>query len=422
MLSEYDFSKPPAIQSDLENDFVEVRPDALPSTTDVIRLHYRQSNSFISLADSYLEIAFHMTDEKATSTLVNHIGSLFRRISMKIGGVTVEQVENLNHVLLVKSMISFSNDYAQSSGSNMFYYHDTGSDAETVVFPLLGAAGSAPEAAAVNPVYNDGYRKRLARTSGGGVVSCRVPLHELLSFATVDKVLYNQEVEIELVKAPTSESLYGSTGAGVVIYDTCNLWVNKRTLDRESELVFLGKISSGLDYDFEFLAHQAYLTGTITGDQTIRITTQSQKLISAFVMLVPGAYTQLVSKTASLNNLNEAEMILNNDRYPIRKYNNLKSEVGKARTYQDLVQMLTGGDKQSGISLTFDEYKRSTIVPFNFNSQKNYTGAPSVVELNVNADTAGLAAGATVRAIVVLMSEKTVRVSYAGDDTVVTVL
>lgn len=431
MLSEYDFSKPPAVQSDLENDFVEVRPDSLPDATDVIRLHYRQSNSFISLADSYLEVAFTINAQADKNTLVNHVGSLFRRISMKINGTTIEQVENLNHVLLVKSMISFSDDYAKSSGSNMFYYHDTGVDfTDAAGGVLLGGADSdlvlvnpanvANDAtlmlARENPAYNSGFVKRLAR-SKAGQVSCRVPLNELLSFCSVDKVLYNQEVEIELVKAPASEALFGSHAAGTVVVNTCNLWVNKRILDRESELTFLAKIAAGLDYDFEFLAHQAYLTGVLAQNTTtVRITTQSQKLISAFVMLVPSAYTQTDSKTRSMDNLTSAEMLLNNERYPIREYTNLDSDVGKSRTYQELIQMLTGGDKQSGISLTFDEYSRSTIIPFNFNSQKNFTGSPSVVELKVNTS------AADTRAIVVLLSEKTVRVSYAGDDTVVTVL
>ena len=133
-------------------------------------------------------------------------------------------------------------------------------------------------------------------------------------------------------------------------------------------------------------------------------------------MLVPDAYTQLVSKTRSLNNLQDAEIILNNVRYPIRKYERLNDPQGKARAYHALTHMLTGGDLQSGLGLTFDEYERSTIIPFNFSAQQNLTGGPSVVELNVtttNVDT---------RAIVVLVSEKTVQMSYSGSSSVVTVM
>ena len=127
-------------------------------------------------------------------------------------------------------------------------------------------------------------------------------------------------------------------------------------------------------------------------------------------------HNNYVCKTLSKNNLENAEIILNNVRFPIRKYEELRTEVGKSRTYHALSHMLTGGDLQSGIGLTFDEYARTTIVPFDFNSQQNLTGGPSVVELNVNVT------DALSRAIVVLISEKTVKMSYAGTAAVVTVM
>jgi len=409
MQSEYDLTPMRPIQSDLENDYVELKSDnnALGNT---IRHHYRQTNSFINLSDSYFEVQFRITANDAIKTLVNHVGSLFQRATLKLGGTTVEQVENLNHVLLLNSMVKYSNDYAQSSGSNMFYYHDTGTTAGSVVDLVVGTEKQ--------PTYNAGFDARLDRTTGGSVVSCRMPMHEIFQFASVDKVIYGQEFECELVRAPLEESLFGAAGAdGTLALDKVSIWVNKRVPDRETELAFMSRISSGLDYDFNFLYQTAYLTPVLNQNANqLRITTQSEKLVSALVMLVPAAYTQIVSKSLAKNNLSNAEIILNNVRYPVRKYEDLTTEAGKARTYHTLVHMLTGGDLQSGIGLTFDEYKRSTIIPFDFNSQQNLTGGPSVVELNVNVtDT-------TSRAIVVLISEKTVKMSYAGAAAVVTVM
>ena len=428
MQSEYSLTKMPTLQNDLENDYVELKSDnSVLGTT--IRHHYRQTNSFVNLSDSYFEVNFHVTGGIASETLVNHVGSLFRRATLKIGSVTVEQIENLNHVLLVSSMLKYSNDYAQSSGSNLFYYHDTGSAAGINVLPLVGNADA--QLATVNPAYNSGYRQRLARTSvqtGAGVgqiISCRVPLHEIFQFASVDKVMFGQEFETELVRSPKEEFLVGldagggaATAAEVVI-DKVSIWVNKRVPDRETELAFLGSVSAGLNYDYNFLYQTAYLTGGLqTGQNQLRITTQSEKLISAFVMLVPAAFQQWVPKTASVDQLEAAEIILNNVRYPVRKYEDLRLEAGKARCYHQLTHMLTGGDLQSGIGLTFDEYKRSTVIPFNFSAQQNLTGGPSVIELNVTL----AAAGNGSRAIVVLVSEKTVMMSYAGTSAVVTIM
>ena len=414
MQSEYSLTKLPRVQSDLENDFVELKSDnnVLGNT---IRHHYRQTNSFINLSDSYFEVAFSMTANADVKTLVNHVGSLFRRATLKINGVTVEQVENLNHVLLLNSMIKYSNDYSRSNGSNMFYYHDTGSDAGITTDLTVGNAAAL--------AYNDGYRKRLARTVAAAVagspVVCRMPMHEIFQFASVDKVIYGQEFETELVRSELSESLFGDAGGGdgALTVNRVSIWVNKRVPDRETELAFMSSISAGLDYDFNFLYQTAYLTPILNQNANqLRITTQSEKLVSAFVMVVPAAYTQVVSKTLAKDTVSSAEIILNNVRYPVRKYEELTTESGKSRTYHALSHMLTGGDLQSGIGLTFDEYKRSCIIPFDFNSQMNLTGGPSVVELNVSiSDT-------TSRAIVVLISEKIVKMSYAGAAAVVTVM
>jgi len=417
-MSEYSLTKMPTLQSDLENDYIELKSDnsVLGNT---IRHHFRQTNSFVNLSDSYMEINFTVGGAGvAAKTLVNHVGSLFRRATLKLGAVTVEQVENLNHVLLLNSMIKYSNDYAQSSGSNLFYYHDTGA-AGANQFPLLGAG--TPAAATVNADYNDGFRQRLKRTAPGGVaalVSCRVPLHEFFQFCSVDKVIYGQEFEVELVRAPETESIFGTTAdAASVTVNKVSIWVNKRVPDRETELAFLSSISSGVNYDFNFLYQTGYLTGVLNnGQNQLRITTQSEKLIAAYVMLCPDAWTQVVSKSVSPNNLLDAEIILNNVRYPIRKYERLADVDGKSRAYHALTHMLTGGDLQSGLGLTFDEYDRSTIIPFNFSAQQNLTGGPSVVELNVTTD------AANTRAIVVLVSEKTVQMSYSGSSSVVTVM
>ena len=424
MQSEYSLTKMPRVQSDLENDFVELKSDnnVLGNT---IRHHYRQTNSFINLSDSYFEVAFSITADAADKTLVNHVGSLFRRATLKINGVTVEQVENLNHVLLLNSMIKYSDDYSRSNGSNMFYYHDTGSDAGTTTNLTRAAANLNDPGNLVQPAYNDGFRKRLSRTvaaaAGPTPVVCRMPLHEIFQFASVDKVIYGQEFETELVRSELSESLFGLAGAGdaagALTVNRVSIWINKRVPDRETELAFMSSISAGLDYDFNFLYQTAYLTPVLNQNANqLRITTQSEKLVSAFVMMVPSVYTQVISKTLAKDTVTNAEIILNNVRYPVRKYEELTTESGKSRTYHALSHMLTGGDLQSGIGLTFDEYKRSTIIPFNFQSQANLTGGPSVIELNVN-----VTDGAS-RAIVVLISEKSVKMSYSGAAAVVTVM
>ena len=186
---------------DRENDYIEVRNDnTTPPLQDTIRIHYRNTNSYINLSKSYLEIAFQITADTDTHSLTNHVLSLFRRATLKLGNITVEQVENLNLNILVNSIIKYSQDYALSSGSNSFFYRDTG-DANALT-TIVGLANVA------NLNYNSGYHRRLSRSdkldpadANAPVVSCRVPLGECFQIANVNKLIYGQELQLELVQS-----------------------------------------------------------------------------------------------------------------------------------------------------------------------------------------------------------------------------
>ena len=146
--------KPEAeVIADRENDYMEVRNDyTQPPLQNTIRIHYRNTNSYINLSKSYLEIAFQITANDGTHSLVNHVLSLFRRATLKLGNITVEQVENQNLNILVHSIIKYSQDYALSSGSNSFFYRDTGdanSDTKISVADGVNQLG--------NLDYNSGY-------------------------------------------------------------------------------------------------------------------------------------------------------------------------------------------------------------------------------------------------------------------------
>jgi hypothetical protein len=154
---EYLLIKDDEVIPDVENDWVEVRSDnAVLGNT--IRHHYRNTNSYINLSKSYLEINFSVTANDTTHTITNHVLSLFRRATLKIGNVTVEQVENQHLNILVNSIIKYSQDYALSSGSNAMFYRDTGSG---LIDPNFTTNGNDPVGIGnfINLNYNDGYQR-----------------------------------------------------------------------------------------------------------------------------------------------------------------------------------------------------------------------------------------------------------------------
>lgn len=403
---------------DRENDYIEVRNDnTTPPLQNTIRIHYRNTNSYINLSKSYLEINFQITANSDTHTLVNHVLSLFRRATLKLGNITVEQVENQNLNILVNSIIKYSQDYALSSGSNSFFYRDTG-DANALT-TISGVANVA------NLDYNSGYHRRLKRSdSGVGIVglgnnvSCRVPLGECFQFANVNKLIYGQELEVELVQSQNVDRLFGdgALASGVNI-TKCSLWLNKVLPSKQAETTFLKQIQGNVSYDFNYLYSNCYVSSVLQATQnTIRISTQSENIQYAYVMCIPSVYTTAISKTRSENNIRGANILLDNVRFPTTKYESLDKEEGKSRTYHALSQMVNGFDASSGLSLSFDDYKRTTIIPFDLrNKEKNLSGSPTQIELEVDIVTAQC------RVLVVLQSDRVVNMNYRGGIAVVKV-
>ena len=403
---------------DRENDYIEVRNDnTTPPLQDTIRIHYRNTNSYINLSKSYLEIAFQITANDTTHSLVNHVLSLFRRATLKLGNITVEQIENVNLNVLINSIIKYSQDYALSSGSNSFFYRDTGS-ANSITDISAGNVG--------NLNYNSGYQRRVGRSTGGGgvapVVSCRVPLGECFQIANVNKLIYGQEMEIELVQSQNADRLFGiATGGDLTLNESgvnitkCSLWLNKVLPSKQAESVFLKQIQGNVSYDFNYLYSNCYVSSVLDVTQnTIRISTQSENIQYAYVMCIPTAYTTGISKTRSLNNIAGANLLVDNIRFPTTKYEQLQTEVGKARTYHALSQMVNGFDASSGLSLSFDDYKRTTILPFDLrNKEQNLSGSPTQIELEVDI------VNAACRVLVILQSDRVVNMNYQGGVAVV---
>ena len=133
-------------------------------------------------------------------------------------------------------------------------------------------------------------------------------------------------------------------------------------------------------------------------------------------MCIPSAYTKIISKTRSIDNISGANLLVDNVRFPTTKYEQLQTEVGKSRCYHALSQMVNGFDASSGLSLSFDDYKRTTIIPFDLrNKEKNLTGSPTQIELEVDI------VNGECRVLVVLQSDRVINMSYTGGVAVVKV-
>jgi hypothetical protein len=210
---------------------------------------------------------------------------------------------------------------------------------------------------------------------------------------------------VELVQSANVDRLFGSsTNASGVNINKCSLWLNNVLPSKQAEVTFLKQIQSGVNYDFNFLYSNCYLSSVLdVGQNVVRVSTQAEYIQYAYVMCIPSVYTTGISKTQSLYNIVGANLLVDNVRFPKTKYENLNTEVGKSRTYHALSQMVNRFDISPGLSLSFDDCKRTTIIPFDLRSKEmNLAGSPTQIELEVDIQTTAC------RALVVLQSDRVV--------------
>lgn len=417
MLQEYKIDEMMSItQRDVEDDYIEVQSDnSVPANT--IRHNFRSTSNYINLSDSYFQINFSIGTNTVTKTLTSGIMSLFQRAVLRLNGVSVEQVEYAHLVNHVVNMLKYSEDHLNTQATSQFVYKDSGIDDAVANTLGAGALATLTTGDAPNLSYNSGYVRRLTRTKAGTTVSCVLPLSSVFQLASLNRIIYGTTIETELVRSPLEECIYGTGADATLVLSKISLWLNKRIPDTETSLALMAAVNSGISSKFNYLYHTGYLSAPLGAGQTqFRVVSQVERLESAFVIAFPRTFTQTTSKVRSQNVLQSIEMVLDNRRYPVRKYENLDVEEGKARVYGLLCNMLTKGDTTSSLGLDFDEFSRSTIVGFNFSGQENLTGSGSVVEVN-----ATLAAGADSRLFVVLVSEREIELSYSGESAIVTV-
>ena len=159
-------TEPVVMDNATEYELHEIQPDTLaisnPQATNW-RLQLKNLNAYVNPARAYLEVSCRMTDNanppvdlgaNADATIQNHILSLFRRATLRVGGQIVETV-NECHVSkgLVQPLLHYSQDYSHSSGTSEMFYPD-GPGLATDKDPYVAGPPISD-----STTYNDGYKK-----------------------------------------------------------------------------------------------------------------------------------------------------------------------------------------------------------------------------------------------------------------------
>lgn len=390
------------------------------TNNDIMTIVIKNSSDYTNLSESYLQVNFKLvkaaddTDyaDAARVGLANGIGCLFSRLTVRVNGQVVEVVERGDIAQNIRGLVLYSQDYGQNA-SNAFWYKNTGSN----LFEIDTSD------------KNTGFESRRLRNNNGKEASAFINLAELCGFASVDKLLVNQEISFEFTRSSAAEHIFNTTalGLGKINLNRMSVWAPRIVLAPEADLTLKQSISSGISSPFMFHNWSAYVSPTLTGDVgNYRVITTSEEVDYVYVALrhLP-ANDQIIDATnnpqAYLNNWSSCEVSLNGRRYPLTRYTELDgtARVGLARAYNALVKSAHDKiDYSNGSNLTFDEFSNNqTILAFDLTSKAfNWTKANSTIEVHYNIETGQ---GNGKQLAVCLVSKKQVMINYQGGQAVV---
>jgi len=258
-----------------EREMIELLTDNNVVTNDpVFRISLKDQSTYTNLSDAYLQIrgiiktsTGNNFSNNKTITFRKGISSLFSRAVLRINNQIVETVLNNHDGQAIKGLLHFSEDYSRSTASNMLWYKDTGDLGITVATSLRpynhGALdGNAQAANALNvvenPDYNSGAAKRIARTRIGVLAqrefTAMIPLNQIFGFCSVDRVIINQEVAVELTRSQGYEHLHrdNAVDAGVdgrFEVSRLSMWTPRIRPSPELDLALKSSMSAGLASD-----------------------------------------------------------------------------------------------------------------------------------------------------------------------------
>jgi hypothetical protein len=414
-------TEPVVMDNATEYELHEIQPDTLAASNPQAsnwRLQLKNLNAYVNPARAYLEVSCRMTTDAnadlgggTNASIQNHILSLFRRATLRVGGQIVETV-NECHVAkgLIQPLLHYSQDYSHSSGTSEMFYRDgpgLGTDKDPYVAgpPISDSA-----------TYNDGYKKRYDRTNGKEFHTW-VPLSALFGFCSVDRILTNNQFIVELEKSDQKHHVLSAAGTEKVAINKISIWMPHILPKSVVDLSLKSAFADGVVSNYMFPQMQSYTVLGNNGTNNFRIVTSSEKVLYAFVVARSNARTATASTATTLDNLNTLELRLNGRQYPSQPYVNLKATTAdKLRAYSDTLRYMNRNyDFSSGIQLPYERWENTAIYTFDFTAQPEANmGAPATIELKSTTD-------AQVEWSVCVLSEKRAQIRYDGGSSVVLV-
>ena len=283
----------------------------------------------VKLADN--AVGYDNNNTAANQCTMNNGLSLIKEIRVLSEGESVYNNNiSANEGANLLTLLNYTKSYADSVGSDQFFYLDTSADANNQNFMRLALDGNAQNIDGIppNPNYNEGYDKRKKLTAEMATRNISIPLNIYSYFASFKRNIHpNLKINIELRLEQDSNLIFkiGDDNHGKIIVSKLRLWCPKLIFNVEglrlyrSDYMKPKKWSYLTEYFYKFTR-----AGDNRGDM-VRLVTSIRKPRHVFIWTVPEASydTQTANifvfntNSIGVNNahFSRAQLVVNNSKY-----------------------------------------------------------------------------------------------------------
>ena len=296
-------------------------------------------NAFFEVEFKLVKLANNTTnfDENDKCTMNNGL-SLIKEIRVLSEGESVYNNNiSANEGANLMTLLNYTKSYADSVGSDQFFYVDTSAAAENARYTIRGVehgrndANNAYEARnfidGVKPDYNEGFAKRKALTDEGHTQNISIPLNLYSYFASFKRNIHpNLKINIELRLEQDVNLIFRNAAEdGKIIVSKLRLWCPKLIFNAEGLKLYRSDYMKPKKWPY--LAEYFYKftrAGDNRGDM-VRLVTSIRKPRHVFIWTVPEA--SYAAQTANIfvfdtnsigaNNahFSRAQLVVNNSKY-----------------------------------------------------------------------------------------------------------
>lgn len=377
----YNLADPGMVDNSTEEPlYRQYDPDvAITDANNNININVRDMSEYYSLSDSFLEVTLQYSNAGAALDggvvrplhMCGGVASCFNTSRLRVNNVLVEDNQYSLHNSFVKVLTTKSKQWLETCGKaqgivldtsqgNLATKHTAANDITRIAAFNEGLLKRA-ELVGDNALFANPLERDWAHVDPAGTPTqtFTLPLSDLFSFCSVDKVLKGAPIRIELIKNSGALNAFSTNATAEVRVTTCVLWLKivRPTLPVLGELESM--FASEMVVPWNYPRWNVYSSDSNTdANRRYTFSTLSQKPHTAFLV----AHTADANPGSQENHLRydhlsmtDAKIRINGRQYPYSSYQMTWTSGSRqvARAYQELVKFQARDENRTdGFAIT----------------------------------------------------------------------